>query len=203
MISHRLLIDDTRTEFLIIGSYQQLSKVSIESIAVGTSIIKPVECVRNLGAWFDNHMSLDTHVVKVCGKAFRDLYTIRQIRKFISEESTKTLVHAFVTSHLDYCNSLLYGIPKYQCDWLQKILNAATRVICVIPKFDHITPFLIKLHWLPVNFRIHFKILLLVFKALEGKPPVYISNLLKPNVAEGYTLRSDNQRTAACPENKV
>ena len=70
------------------------------------------------------------------------------IIKFLSEESTITLVHAFVTSHLDYCNSHLYGIPKYQCDRLQKILNAAARVICVTPKFDYIIPFLIKLHWL-------------------------------------------------------
>ena len=134
---------------------------------------------------------MDTHVVKVCSKAFRGLHTIRQIRKFFSEESTKTLVDAFVMSHLDYCNSLLYGIPKYQCDWLQKILNAAARVICVIPKFDHITPFLIKLHWLPVYSQIQLKILLLVFKALEANAPVYIRDLLKPKVAGGYTLRSD------------
>ena len=67
-------------------------------------------------------------------------------------------------------------------------------MICVIPKLDHITPFLIKLHWLPVYFRIQFKILSLVFKALEGKAPVYIRDLLKPKVAGGYSLRSDNQR---------
>ena len=146
MISHRPLTDDTKTEVFIIGSYKRLSKVSIESIAVGTSVIKPVECVRNLGAWFDNRMSMDSHVVKVCITAFRGLHSIRQIRKFLSEESTKTLVHAFVTSHLDYFNCLLHGIPKYQYDCLQKILNAAARVICVILKFDHITPFLIKLH---------------------------------------------------------
>ena len=64
MISHRLLTDDTKTEVFIIGSYKELSKVSIESIAVGTSVIKPVECVRNLGAWFDNRMSMDSHVRK-------------------------------------------------------------------------------------------------------------------------------------------
>ena len=151
-----------------------------------------MECVRNLGAWFDNHMSMDTHAVKVCSKAVRGVYTIRQIKKFLSEQSTKTLVHAFIASYLDYCNSLLYGRPNFQCDRLQKILNAAARVICVIPKFDHITPFPIKLHCLPVYFRIQFKILLLVCKALEGKAPLYIRDLLKPKVAGGYTLRSDN-----------
>jgi len=97
-------------------------------------------------------MSLNTHVVKVCSKAFRGLHISRHIRKFLAEESNKSLVHAFVTSYLDYCNSPLYGIPKYQCDRLQRILNAAARVVCVIPKFNHITPFIIKLHWLPVHF---------------------------------------------------
>ena len=76
MISHRRLIKDSKTEFLIIGSCLQLSKVFIESVAVGTAVMKPVECVRNLGAWFDNHMSMDTHVVKVCSEAFGGLYTI-------------------------------------------------------------------------------------------------------------------------------
>ena len=70
MVSHRLLINDMKTEFLIIGSYQQLSKVSIESIAVGTSVIKRLECVHNLSAWFDIHMSMDTHVSKFVVKLF-------------------------------------------------------------------------------------------------------------------------------------
>ena len=91
-------------------------------------------------------------LVRVCSKAFRSLYNIRQIRKFLSEDTshtTKILVHAFVTSHLDYCNSLFYGLPQSQYDRLQRVLNAAARVVCLIPKFDHITPVLIGLHWLP------------------------------------------------------
>ncbi|KAL9984297.1 hypothetical protein ACROYT_G006572, partial [Oculina patagonica] len=105
MLSNRLLINDTKTEFLIIGSRQQLSKIHIDKITVGESTIEPVKMVRNLGAWFDSHMSMNSHIGKVCSKAFRSLYNIRQIRKFLSEETTKILVHAFVTSHLDYCNS--------------------------------------------------------------------------------------------------
>lgn len=109
--THQLLLNDKKTEFLIIGSRQQLSKVNINSIKVGSSEIKPADSVRNLGTWFDSSMSMSVHVGKVCSKAFRGLYNIRQIRNFLSEESTKTLIHAFVTSHLDYCNALLYGIP--------------------------------------------------------------------------------------------
>ena len=145
---------------------------------------------------------MNTQAAKVCSKASHGLYSIRQIRKFLSEEWTNTLVHAFVTSHLDYCKSLLYRIPKCQRDQVQKIVNAAAWMICLIPKFDHTAPFLIKLHWLPVYSRIQFKILLLVFKGLEGKASVFIRDLLKPKVAGGYTLRSDNKRLLQFPKTK-
>ncbi|CAH3173870.1 unnamed protein product, partial [Porites evermanni] len=80
-------------------------------------------------------MSMNTHIGKVCSKAFRGLYNIRQIRKYLSAESTKCLIHAF--------------LPQNQYDRLQKVLNAAARVTCLIPKFAHITPVLRELHWLP------------------------------------------------------
>ncbi|CAH3151223.1 unnamed protein product, partial [Porites lobata] len=80
-------------------------------------------------------MSMNTHIGKVCSKAFRWLYNIRQIRKYLSAESTKCLIHAF--------------LQQYQYDRLQKVLNAAARVTCLIPKFAHTTPVLRELHWLP------------------------------------------------------
>ena len=127
---------------------EELAKVTIDSVKVGTSNIKLMKSIRNLGSWFENHMSMNVHVGKICSKAFRGLYNIRHIRKLLSIESTKTLVHAFVTSHLDYCNSLLSGLPQYQCDRLQKVLNAAARITCLVPRFDHITPVLQDLHLL-------------------------------------------------------
>lgn len=132
-----MLIDDTKTEFLIIGSRKQLAKVTVNSMHVGESIITPV-AVRNLGAWFDDQMSMSVHVGKVCSKAFRSLYNIRQIRKFLIPDATRILIHALVTSHLDYCNSLLYGIPQYQLNRLQRILNVAVRVVCQVPSFTNL-----------------------------------------------------------------
>ena len=132
------------------GSRQQLSKVQRESIIVGDSEIKPFSSVCNLGAWFDKNLSISIHVRKVCSKVFHGLYSIRQMEKYLSEDATKVLVHAFVTSHLDYCNSLLYGIPKYQHGLLQRILNAAAWIVFLVSKFSHITPLLCNLHWLPV-----------------------------------------------------
>ena len=123
-------------------------------------------------------MRVNVHIGKISSKAFRALYNIRQIRKFLTVQSTKTLIHAFVTSHLDYCNALLFGLPKYQLDRLQKVQNATARVIFQIAKFDHITPCLIKLHWLPVTFGVQFKLLLFVYKSLHNQSPSYIKDPL-------------------------
>ena len=73
-------------------------------------------------------------------------------------QSTKTLFHALVSSHLDNCNALLFGLPKCQFDLLQKIQNTVARVTFQIAKFDHITPTLVDLNWLPVTFRVRFKL---------------------------------------------
>ena len=108
-MSNRLMINDIKTEFLIIGSRHQLAKTTIDSIVVGESSIKPSEIVRNLGSWFDAQMRMNVHIGKTCSKAFHGLYKIRQIRKFLNINTTKTLVHAFVSSHLDYYNALLFG----------------------------------------------------------------------------------------------
>ena len=76
------------------------------------------------------------------------------------------LVHAFVSSRLDYCNALLIGLPKYQIDRLQSALNTAARIITFTCKYDHITPVLVRLHCLPVSYHIRFKVLQLTYKAL-------------------------------------
>ena len=98
-------------------------------------------------------------------KAF--LYHIRNIaciRRFLSEECTKALVHAFVTCRLDNCNSLLHGLPKNQIEKLQRVQNCAARLVVNATRHDHITPVLRDLHWLPVEQRIIFKILLFTSK---------------------------------------
>ena len=81
-------------------------------------------------------MTMTTHIGKAGSKTFSGLYKIKQIRKFLSEKAADTLIHAFVTSHLDYCNSLLYGAPKCQIDRLQKVLNAAACVTEQVPRYS-------------------------------------------------------------------
>jgi len=84
------------------------------------------------------------------------VYISIKIRKYLTEETTEILVHAFISSKLDYCCSLLYGLPKHMISSLQSVQNTAARIVTLAKKFDHITPVLIQLHWLPVHFRILF-----------------------------------------------
>ena len=109
----------------------------------------------------------------ICKTAFYHLYNIRRIRKFLNSECTKFIVNAFVTSRLDFCNSLLYELPNNQPHKLQRVQNAAARLICNVGRLDHITPSLYRLHWLPINYRIKFKILFFVYKALNGIAPSF------------------------------
>ena len=111
--------------------------------------------------------------------AFYYLRKIILIHKYLTVDAAQLLVHALVTSKLDYCNSLLYGLPKYLIKQLQRVQNAAARVVTVSPKFCHITPVLKNLHWLPIDLRIEFKILTITYKALYGLAPTYIKDLLK------------------------
>jgi len=155
------MINDSKTDFLIIGTRQQLEKTYIESTIIGDTVIKPLKSVRNLMSLFDARMEMNVQIGKICSKAFRGLYNTRQIRKFLTMQSTKTLIHAFVSSRLD-CSALLFDLPKYQHDRLPKVQNAAARMAFQIAKFGHITPALIDLYWLPVTFRVQYKLLLSV-----------------------------------------
>ena len=109
---NRLMIDDDKTEFLLVGTRQQLDKLDSCSITVGNNRISPSPCVRNLGSWFDSNLSMTDHINKACNAAFYHLHNLRRIKKYLSRDSLITLVHAFITSRLDYCNGLFVWLAK-------------------------------------------------------------------------------------------
>ena len=148
MSKDKLLMNDDKTEFLIIGTRQQLEKVNLNCISIGTVDISPSNSPINwsLGLWLDRNLSMDAHITRTCSTAFYYLYNIRRIRPYLSRQTTEILVHAFITSRLDYCNRLFYGIPSYQLHKLQRIQNAAACLIFRESKFCNITPLLRLLH---------------------------------------------------------
>ena len=149
----------------------------------------PSTSERNVGVIFDSAMSMVPHVNNICKSSFYHLRNISRIRKFISVSTAEKLVHAFVTSRLDNCNSLLYGLPANILDKLKRVLNSAARVVFLAKKRNHVTPLLKDLHWLPVKYCIQFKILLLTFKALYGLSPTYMSDMISIRKPK-RTLRS-------------
>ena len=117
MLNDKLKLNDDKTEFIIIGTSQQLAKASIiNTLGVGAATITPVSSARNLGSWFDSKLSMAIHISKTYNSSFYYLYLcyLRRIKKYLSKDNTKTLVHAFISGRIDYCNSLLYGLPEYQ-----------------------------------------------------------------------------------------
>ena len=194
------MLNDSKTEILLVGSRQQLRKVELDTLMVGTSQVPLASsAVRNLGAWFDSELTMNTHVNELCSAAYFHLYNLRRIRKYLSQETCEQLVHAFITSRIDYCYSLLYGLPAKQRDKIQRVKNTAARIIFRLPKFCRITLSLFSLHWLPVRYRIDFKICLLTFKAIHGSAPSYLRELVV--VKENrYRLKSSNQLLLCMPK---
>ena len=177
MSINRLKLNKDKTELRYLFSKYNPQQ-SLPPLRFGSVIIKPSPHARNIGSIFDTTMSMLPHVNNVCKSAFYHIRPISRIRKYLSTQTTEILIHAFVTSKLDHCNSLLYNVPKNVIKKLQSVQNAAARLITRSRKCHHITPILLDLHWLPVSERIKFKILLLTFKALHQQSPTYIQDLI-------------------------
>ncbi len=175
MTSNFLLLNSDKTEILLIGpknSTQNLldHNLQLDGCTVTSSTVK------NLGVILDRKLSFENHISYVTKTAF---FHLRNIAKnMLSVSDAEKLVHAFMTSRLDYCNALFGGFSASSINKLQIVQNAAARVLTRSRKYDHITPILQSLHWLPIKFRISYKILLLAYKAINDLAPAYLTNLL-------------------------
>ena len=198
MINNKLKINDSKTEFLILGSKHTLSQVATSHITVGTSSIEVTDKVKNLGVYIDSILSHKANVNNITSKAHYQLHKLGSIRKTLDADTTQSLVHSLITSHLDYCNSLLLGTTVQNIQKLQLLQNAAARLIRWMPKHAHITPHLKELHWLPITQCITFKILIITYKALHGLAPAYITELLTP-YQPTRSLRSESQSLLTVP----
>ena len=187
-----LKLNDEKTEFILFGSEHDLKSLPELTVSVGDEEVKPSMTVRNLGAMLDSALTMIPHVNSITKACYFQIRNLSRIRSYLSEESAKTLTHAFVSSRLDNMNSLLYKVPKFLTTRLQNIQNNAARVVKKQKKSCHITPLLVDLHWLPVEYRTQYKILLLVYKCLHGKGPAYMASMLQ-EYNPIRSLRSTNE----------
>jgi len=162
-----------------LGTRQQLTKLTTTEL---TPLVKPSSAVLDLGVNIDGQLNMADHVAALRRPCLFQLRQLRMVRSFLTLEAAKTLVHAFVSSRLDYCNVLLYGIGDGLLTKLQTVQNAAARVVTGTKKFDHITPVLCQLHWLPVRQRITFKLAMIIFKCLRSLASSYLADVCAPAI---------------------
>ena len=180
MTANMLQLNMDKTEVLVLMNKSLRNPITMNKIKIDSIDISTASSVRNLGVIFDTALSSEAFVNSICKSAWFNLFNISKSRRSLTTDAAKILIQAYVMSKIDYCNSLLYGIPDKLLNRIQRIQNYAARVVLRLHKFSHITPALATLHWLPVKRRIDFKIALLVYKALNGQAPAYIADLLQP-----------------------
>ena len=147
---------------MIIGTLAQLDKVNVSEIVVDQAKVPAVTIVRNLGTWLDTNLTMSAHINETCQAAIYHLYNIKRISRYLSYDDRKSIVQAVKNvTYSDTCHA-----PSTQLSKLQRLQNAAARLVSNVAKHDHITPTLVNLHWLPVTYRVNFKIAMLAHKCL-------------------------------------
>lgn len=188
---------------MIFATKTRSVEIEAFSLSFGNNIIHNTPFVKNLGTYFDTSLTMEKHCNALSKSCYFHLRNIGRIRNYITEDACRTLVNALVTSRLDYGNALLVGINKQLTDKLQRVQNTAARIITLSKsKYDHITPVLINLHWLPVEFRCQFKTLVYAFKALHGQASTYISELIEPYIPS-RTLRLESANLLVVPSTRT
>uniref|UniRef100_A0A3B3HT18 Reverse transcriptase domain-containing protein n=1 Tax=Oryzias latipes TaxID=8090 RepID=A0A3B3HT18_ORYLA len=183
-----LHLNQEKTEVLLFGP----SDVSKAHVDLGVLNDHLKQTATSLGVKLDSNLTFNAHINLVVKSSFFHLRQLAKVKPLLSRHDFEILIHAFISTRLDYCNALYVGLSQKLLARLQLVQNAAARLLTGTRKQEHITPILASLHWLPVRLRIDFKILLFVFKCLHGLAPKYLSDLIQV-YNPPRSLRSTNQ----------
>ena len=186
----RLKMNPSKTEFIYFGFNRQLAKCTTQELKVAGDLIPRTDLIRYLGVWLDAGLNYKHHIKKKCQASMANFIWIRSIRHLIDSDTTAGLCLSLCISHLDYCNSLLYGIPQSSLKKMQRVQNMCARLVLRKKKKDSATACLRELHWLPVKYRIQHKILTLTHKCYHNIGPAYIQQLIVKHHARREGLRS-------------
>ena len=206
--SRRLQLNALKTELIWFGSSANLhhlqptdSQINIDS----ATTIRPSNVVRDLGVYFDSELAMRSHIMNVTRSCYYQLRRLRSIRRHLGRDVTHRLVCAFVLSRLDYCNALFAGLPVSTLAPLQRVQNAAARLVLGLKWYEHITPALKHLHWLPIKQRICYKLSTIVHKCLHQQAPDYLTELFTftADIQSRCSLRSASDGKLAIPRTRI
>src|SRR6218665_3576959 len=180
MSPNRLCVNSAKTQLLWFGTRQQLLKLDFPLLTNRFPSFTYSSSVRDLGVILDSSLTFSDHILTSTRSCYFHLRRLRAIRRSITPTVFATILHAFICSRIDYCNSLLnvlMDLLKSRLSAIQSVLNAAARLTARLPRFTHISTYLTEiLHWLPIASRIKFKVLLLVTKSQFGLAPSYLAD---------------------------
>jgi hypothetical protein len=174
-----LQLNASKSEVLQTGTTGQLKKTDGYSVVVAGACLTCSNHIKILGVTLDNKLNFDRHVSAICTSTYYHLRGLRHIRKSLDTTVANTIACSIIGSRLDYCNSVLAGVSDHCINRLQRVQNSAARVVLNVSSRSSTKDSLSKLHWLPIEHRIDFKIALLTFKALTTHEPDYLFSLLE------------------------
>ena len=188
-----LKLNQSKTQIIVFGPESIRSKVAINGVFIEnrTTCIRFQTIVKNLGILFDTNLSFSEQIKAVVGTAFASIKNIARIKTFLTSKEKCTLLTALILSKLDYCNSLYYGINCSLLKKLQVVQNSAARLVFNRRKFDHSSGLLFQLHWLPIKYRIEYKIDLLIHKTMYHASPEDMQNMVSLHSTLTFNLKGD------------
>ena len=205
--SRRLQLNPSKTEVIWFGTKTSLKRMENIDLTqhVGNDVIGSASSVRDLGVILDCELSMKKHISKVTSVCYYHLRRLKTVRRILGEKTTASLVQAFVISRLDYCNSILAGLPKSSIVPLQRVQNVAARLIRALGPRDHVTSTMRDLHWLPLEQRIIYKLCSLMHLVNTGHSPQYLQELvtLTSDIPSRSRLRSAGNRRYETPATRL
>jgi len=198
MIRNRLKLNDDKTEALLCGPKSRRELIGVGSVQVGDASYPFARSVRNLGVIIDAELTMTDHISAVVSKCYCHLRSLGKLRSVQTQSAANSLALAMVMRRVDYCNSVLWGLPSTQLDRLQKIQKTAARIVTPTKHSEHITPVLHSLHWLPVQKCINHKVLSLAYSCMNHSAPEYLQDVV-PIYEPIRRLRSCSQSRFCLP----
>src|SRR6218665_1191765 len=196
MSSNRLRLNPAKTKFMWLGTRQQLAKLNLDALANKFPSYTFSATARDLGVLLDQEVTFAQHLHRLSRDCCYQLRQLRNVARLLTASAATTLVHAFITSRLDYCSTLYTGLPACRLSCLESVMRSAARIFGKIQKFDHVTRYMLDvLHWLPFRQRIQYRVVSLVWRCQLGLAPAYLRDLrdlcrpvLGPRVADPFAL---------------
>jgi Reverse transcriptase (RNA-dependent DNA polymerase) len=196
---NRLQLNPDKTECIWFRS-PRCDLQDFPNLIAGTAVIQPAEHIRSLGVYLDQHLRFDRQINAVSRACYFQLRQIKTVIRKLDSNAIRSLLQAFLSIRIDYCNSLYFNLPSVRTSQLQRIQNSAARLYSGTKIHDHISPVLQELHWLPVTARISYKVAVIAFQLQYALAPPYLSALCQfPSDVHDHLLRSVTHNDFAAP----